>query len=545
MDKKEKPSIDRPAAAVNFRGSWSGYERDCLFHNPDGPFPKFFNTSFLYGLDFDDDGRSVATVDIDGDGDLDIVMMSLQGLRVMENRLPRKHFARLRLAATKTQRLALNALVRLTAGGVTQQDYVRVTDGFMTQTPADMHFGLGKAEKIDHLTIFWPSGATQEFSGLPADRLIEITEGDAGPRASELKRWPDETRPKARAAYAIGTPAERLEGGEAPVAAAGKPSVVNFWSPTCVPCKEELPLLAELARKQGSDVQFAGVSVETKDIESVKKSVQAFGLPYPQFLANDTLMRSFFGADGKAIMPSTFVFDRSGRLRRVFQRALAAGELDALLASFHEEGVRAADLEMRGAALLEGARLEEAIEVLQKAIALDPRHAMAHFRLATAYDAQGDRIAGEAKDAESARAAAAKAAPLYDRSIFELRAALDVEPEWGRAHYNIAITLHKRERWSEAVEHYQAAIRFQGEDYETLVSLGLAAGRAGQAAAAFDAIDRALKLDAKHLDAWIAKAKVHGSLGQTEEAKKALGEALKLDPSSAEAKAMLRDLESR
>ena len=197
----------------------------------------------MFGLDFDDDGRAAAPVDIDGDGDLDLVLLSLQGLRVMENRMPRKHFSRLRLTATTTEPLALGALVTLTAGGVTQQEYVRITDGFMTQVPRELHFGIGNAEKIDRITVRWPCGTVKVYRDLPADRLLEIREDEEAPKASGLPNWPDATRPKVRAAFSFETALDRLEGGRAPLAAKGKPTVVNFWSPSCAPCKEELPRL--------------------------------------------------------------------------------------------------------------------------------------------------------------------------------------------------------------------------------------------------------------------------------------------------------------
>src|SRR5688572_1403877 len=80
-----------------FHGSWSGYERDRIFLNPDGDSPRFHDAAYVLGLDFDDDGRSSAPVDIDGDGDLDLALLGLQGLRILENTAAPAHFARIRL----------------------------------------------------------------------------------------------------------------------------------------------------------------------------------------------------------------------------------------------------------------------------------------------------------------------------------------------------------------------------------------------------------------------------------------------------------------
>ena len=517
LEKKEQPKSANPRIDRDFRGSWSGYERDCMFLNPEGPWPKFYNTAYLFGLDFDDDGRSVAPADIDGDGDIDLVMLSLQGLRVMENTSPRRHFARIRLRATKTDWQALNAMVKLTAGGVTQQDYVKVIDGFMAQVPADMHFGLADAAAVERLEVTWPSGATQTFTNLPADRLIEITEGDAQPRASELKRWPDETRPHAKPSFSFEIAAPKLAGGDAKLAEKGKPALVNFWSPTCGPCKEELPQLARLAEKHGAAVQFAGVSAETKDVESVKASVKAFGLGYPQFLANDALVRSFFGAEGKVILPSTFVFDAGGRLRRVFQRPVTDAEIESLLDSLRDEGIQAGDLERRGSRLVEQGRYEEGLDFLSRAAVTLPGKSVIHYHMGIAYFNLG-------RDDEALRA--------FTRAV-------EAEPQYARARFNLGETLRKVGRYDDAMEQYQAAIRIRGEDYNTLWSLGDAAMSAGKNAAALDAFDRAEKLDAKPVGVLKARARLLIKLNQPEEARKALQKVIDLDPADAEARRML------
>ena len=72
----------------SFRGGFSGNERDRFFYNPDSG-ERFYATAYALGLDFADDGRSYLPIDFDGDGDLDIARVSLQGLRLLENTLDR------------------------------------------------------------------------------------------------------------------------------------------------------------------------------------------------------------------------------------------------------------------------------------------------------------------------------------------------------------------------------------------------------------------------------------------------------------------------
>lgn len=497
-----------------FVGSWSGYERDCFFYNPDGPYPRFFDTSYVFGLDFDDDGRAGAPVDIDGDGDLDLALLSLQGLRLMLNNSPQKHFARVHLTAVHTEAQALGALVRLRAGTVTQQDYARMTDGFLSQVPLDLHFGLGDQTRIDEISVTWPSGKVETWKDLPVDRLIALTEGKPDFVATELSRWPDDARPKVRPAFSFDIAVEGVEGGKSPVAAPGKPVVLNFWAPWCAPCKEELPSLVRLYGKFGAEAQFAGVSVETKDRESVKKAIADFGLAYPQFLADDSLLRSFFGSDGQATLPSTFVFDGKARLRRVFRRALTETELSALLESFRDEGTFLIDLRQRAGEARLRLQFPEAIEIYRKILEMDPSLVLERINLATCLGALKRNTEAEA----------------------EFLTVIRLDPRHAVAHLNLGILRRAMGRPMEAIGSIEEALRIEGEDASRLVMLGGAAAEAGDYQKALNAFDRALKVDAKTLDAWAGKGKVYMLMKQPAEARACFESALKIDPNHADSK---------
>ena len=120
--------------------------------------------------------------------------------------------------------------------------------------------------------------------------------------------------------------------------------MINFWAPWCAPCNVELPQLVHLAERYAGEADFAGVSVEVDDLDSVHSMIEEFDIPYPQFLADDGLMEQFFGS-GEAALPSTFVFDVAGRLRRLFRGAITEADLDALLRSFQERGSGRGQLE--------------------------------------------------------------------------------------------------------------------------------------------------------------------------------------------------------
>ncbi len=157
--------------------SLSGYERNRVFINAHGA--EFFEISGLTGADSDGDGRAVVPVDVNGDGREDLFVRQAGGgsLLLFENRFPQAHWLQVSLRGVKSNRLGLGARLVAQVGGQKLVRELYPQNTFKSQAPAYVHFGLGKAAKVDHLTITWPSGLVQEWVDLPADRYIRITEG--------------------------------------------------------------------------------------------------------------------------------------------------------------------------------------------------------------------------------------------------------------------------------------------------------------------------------------------------------------------------------
>ncbi|MBI2921320.1 MAG: ASPIC/UnbV domain-containing protein [Planctomycetes bacterium] len=503
-----------------FVGSWSGYERDRMWLNPSGNVPRFFDAAYVLGLDLDDDGRAALPLDIDGDGDLDLALLSLQGLHLFENTSPRRHFARLRLAATTGQPLALGARVRLKAGSASQQDYVRLADGFLSHVPLDLHFGLGDADRIDELEVSWPSGHRQSWKGLPADRLLLLVEKQDGAEARELAAWPSGSRIRA-AAYSADLTLETVRGGAERLGTAGRPLLINFWAPWCEPCKKELPDLARLARRYGSEVRFAGVSLERKDLAGIAGAIRDFEIPYPQFFADEDVLRRFFGAGGKAPLPSTFVFDGTGRLRRAYLRPVTESEVAALLDSFRDEGVFTVDLGLRGYLAHMGGRIDEAAQWLEKAVQAKP---------------------GGAWERNEYGAVLARLNRL-EEALAQFEAAMRIDPSYGptmwASHGNL---LRRLGRSAEAIRDFEEAARRWPEHAEVQVGFVGALVETGQ-------FDRAVELSARAVEkhpfdaaAFVWRAVALDRVGKREEALAALRKALEIDATNEDAKRLLNEM---
>ncbi|MFQ5790758.1 MAG: CRTAC1 family protein, partial [Acidobacteriota bacterium] len=161
-------------------------QRNQLYENQGG---HFSDISARGGAHFRDQkvSRGTAFGDWDNDGDVDLLVMNNnEAPNLLRNESPRRnHWILLRLVGGESNRDGIGALVRLEAGSSTQVDELRSGTSYLSNNDLRLHFGLGRSPRIDRLEVRWPSGVTQVFQDLPADRLVLIRES-ADPEPLEL-----------------------------------------------------------------------------------------------------------------------------------------------------------------------------------------------------------------------------------------------------------------------------------------------------------------------------------------------------------------------
>ena len=157
--------------------SLSGHQKNRLFHNAGNGV--FREEAGLAGLDSQLDGRGIAVADFDNDGRLDLVVANAGAPAMLfRNHLPLDHhWVAFQLQGAQSNREAIGAQVRLTAGGLTQLRFIDGGNSFAGQSSRRLHFGLGKAAKLDKLEVRWPSGLRENFEISGVDRTHKIVEG--------------------------------------------------------------------------------------------------------------------------------------------------------------------------------------------------------------------------------------------------------------------------------------------------------------------------------------------------------------------------------
>jgi len=123
--------------------------------------------------------RGLAVGDLFNDGNMDVVVSDIDGspMLLRNHGVPGRHWISFELAGTKSNRLALNAKLKVVVVGVTQTDEIHSGGSYLSQNDLRVHFGLGAATKVDSVEIRWPSGKVDNLTNLAADQFYSVLEG--------------------------------------------------------------------------------------------------------------------------------------------------------------------------------------------------------------------------------------------------------------------------------------------------------------------------------------------------------------------------------
>ncbi|MEE2826000.1 MAG: tetratricopeptide repeat protein [Planctomycetota bacterium] len=495
--------------------SFSGREKNCIFINTGAnklAAGRFADISAVSGLDFPDDGRAVALIDWDHDGDLDLWISnrSAPRLRLMRNdNTTGNHYVMLLLEGNgqSTNRDGIGARVELVLEHPKSGEDPKVApthsirtlrggEGFLGQSSRWLHFGLGGEQAIREVTVAWPGGAKETFLGVESDGRYRLVQGRG---VADPVESPDR-----KMALTAGqqVPAKRTQVARIPMIdllsvpdgtfvgfdgrkqqlmdRKGQPMLVTFWSSDCPHCREELSQLSE----RYGDLQSAGIEVVALSIDELNdpeqgpskalKLVRENKYPFVVGKATAQMAAAFqilhnlqIAIHRQLPLPSSFLIDEYGRLAVIYKGPASVEQVISDLT--HSRGDRAQ--RFLDAALIPGSSLSHprVDEIAQKkAVRLSYRFGndlqqAGRPDLALVQYLDALRLKPDFAEAHYNLGVACRELELIDKALDSFRQATECKPGFAEAHNALGEMLGAKGRLPEAVEQFQKAVELDGD----------------------------------------------------------------------------------
>lgn len=569
-------------------GTWSGRERNLCYRNRgDGSFEDI---SFVSGLDLDADGRAFVPLDLDSDGDLDLIVKNRNGsqLRAFRNDMGRSgsRSLRVRLEGRASNRDGVGARVQLTTDRRTMAREIASGSGYLSQRSRVAEFGLLDGEEVRGLRIRWPLGEVQEIeSPLPGFDLAVVEGQDAARVARRTAPTRDSSEPSGAVSDGAGVgtwlevpvpapefslPRVARDGSkDARIRLSerrGKPLLLNFWATWCPPCRSELADFNRRAEEfSRAGIEILAVSLDEESaVTTVAALVDELNLGFPVLLADKQTAEAYsvlndhlFDRRRELAIPTTFLLDGQGRIVKVYRgetdaavilRDAVAGRGNALpfegtwvlsqprrrfedmAAAFAERGLRPPARQMFEAALASGTRTPALLNNLAGVLIAEGDERRAEVLLVESLAAEPG-----AADANVNLATLLIARGLPGEAETLLRRALQSHPDDSQALSLLGSLWFSGGRLIDAQEVFQRAARSNPEDprmHENLGAVLASRSRFAEAAREFEA---ARNLGADSAGIHINLGVVYMQLDQPDDALQSFRAAVRADPQALDA----------
>ncbi|MEL7362698.1 MAG: CRTAC1 family protein, partial [Bacteroidota bacterium] len=146
---------------------------------------RFEDVAQAWGLNEPGFSNGAAYADLDGDGDLDLVLNNVNApASIYANTAADRgesHYLTLAFEGASANPFGTGARVSVVAGDQRQVAEQMPTRGFQSTVEPRVHLGLGAATRVDTLTVRWPDGLVQTLTNVEANRVVTLRHADAAP----------------------------------------------------------------------------------------------------------------------------------------------------------------------------------------------------------------------------------------------------------------------------------------------------------------------------------------------------------------------------
>jgi len=123
-------------------------------------------------------GRGATHGDYDNDGDVDVLVVNLNDAPnlLRNDGGNRNHWlgVEARLKFPTGTRHAIGARVSVTTGNLRQIEDLQPTRGYLGQADPRLHFGIGRATRVDLVEIRWPDGVVEKFHDVKPNQTLQL-----------------------------------------------------------------------------------------------------------------------------------------------------------------------------------------------------------------------------------------------------------------------------------------------------------------------------------------------------------------------------------
>ncbi|MBZ9730074.1 VCBS repeat-containing protein [Salegentibacter sp. JZCK2] len=129
-----------------------------------------------WGLSYKGFSNGSVYVDLDNDGDLEIVTNNIDDYASIfkNNNIKNNNYLAIDFKGPEKNKFGLGTRVYLVNDGMEQMQELTLTRGFQSSVAPRLHFGIGKSDTIEKLKVVWPDKKIQVLNNVPANQLLVL-----------------------------------------------------------------------------------------------------------------------------------------------------------------------------------------------------------------------------------------------------------------------------------------------------------------------------------------------------------------------------------